>query len=41
MDLETEEEFVVSMYIPGKAMLLDGTAFLDGNIKLNSGREVL
>jgi hypothetical protein len=41
MDLEIEEKFLVSMYIPGKAMLLDGTTFLDGNIKLNSGREVL
>lgn len=38
---QMEENVIVSMYIPSKAKLLDGSFLLDGNINLNSGREEL
>lgn len=41
MNTGTEENFVISMYIPGNAKLLDGSAVLDGSINLNYGREEL
>ena len=41
MSVQNEEDFSVSMYIPAKAKLLDGSFVLDGTINLNSGREVL
>lgn len=41
VNILAEETFTVSMYVPGDAKLLDGSALLDGTIKLNSGREEL
>lgn len=41
MDAGEKDDMSFTMYVPAKAKKLDGTFSLNGNILLNSGREVL
>ena len=41
MDAGGKDDMSFTMYVPAKAKKLDGTFSLNGNILLNSGREVL
>lgn len=40
-EFESKEEITMSMYVPSRAKLLDGSVAFDGTINLNSGREEL
>lgn len=41
LQIKSEEQVTVSMYTPSLDVLLNGSALLDGKIKINSGREEL